>query len=78
LRGRSISFPSDAEFRAVAGCFELLAGPRWRITNLEAMQGAETYSGTGSTQADGRMVLELTNHGKQFRYTVVAPGATQP
>ena len=69
LKGRSIAFTPDAEFRSVSGCFEMAPGPRWRITGLEVVQGGETYSGTGSTQADGRLVLDLTNRGKQVRYT---------
>jgi hypothetical protein len=69
LKGRSIAFAPDAEFRTASGCFEMAAGPRWRITGLEVVQGGETYSGTGSTQADGRLVLDLTNRGKQVRYT---------
>jgi hypothetical protein len=69
LKGRSIAFTPDAEFHSVSGCFEMSAGPRWRITGLDVVQGGETYSGTGSTQADGRLVLDLTNRGKQIRYT---------
>lgn len=69
LKARSIAFTPDVEFRSVSGCFEMSAGLRWRITGLEVVQGGETYSGTGSTQADGRLVLDLTNRGKQVRYT---------
>lgn len=69
LRGRSIDFSPEAEFRTVAGCFELLPGPRWKISCLEVTQGAETYTGTGATQSDGRLVLDLSGRGKQVRYT---------
>jgi hypothetical protein len=69
LRGRSIAFTPDAEFRTVAGCFDLLAGVRWKISCLEVTEGAETFTGAGATQADGRLVLDLTNRGRQIRYT---------
>ncbi|HML15563.1 MAG TPA: hypothetical protein VK419_01000 [Bryobacteraceae bacterium] len=69
LKGRSIAFTPDAEFRSVSGCFEMSPGPRWKITGLEVVQAGETYNGTGSTQTDGRLVLDLTNRGKQVRYT---------
>ncbi len=72
LHGRSIAFAPDADFRAVAGCFELMPGPRWKMTGLEVAQGGETYTGTGSTQPDGRVVLDLTSRGRQIRYTSVA------
>lgn len=74
LHGRSIAFAPDADFRTVAGCFELLTGPRWKMTGLEVSQGGETYTGTGATQADGRVVLDLTNRGRQIRYTSVIAG----
>lgn len=72
VHGRSIAFAPDADFRTVAGCFELLTGPRWKMSGLEVVQGAETYTGTGSTQSDGRVVLDLTSRGRQIRYTSVA------
>jgi hypothetical protein len=33
------------------------------------IQGGETYSGEGTTQPDGRLVLELASRGRQVRYT---------
>jgi hypothetical protein len=72
LHGRSIAFTPDADFRTVAGSFEVLAGPggpRWKFTGLEVSQGGENYSGTGTTLLDGRIALELASHGRQFRYT---------
>ncbi|MGD1092769.1 MAG: hypothetical protein ABSB35_12365 [Bryobacteraceae bacterium] len=72
LNGRSIAFTPDADFRTVAGFFEMLGGPggpRWKFTGLEVSQGTDSYSGTGATQADGRIALDLANHGRQVRYT---------
>ncbi|PYT14899.1 MAG: hypothetical protein DMG59_15775 [Acidobacteria bacterium] len=72
LHGRSIAFTPEADFQSVAGCFEMLAsagGPRWKFSGLEVTQGGDTYTGTGATQADGRLVLELTNRTRQLRYT---------
>ena len=77
FKGRSIAFAPDAEFRTAAGCIELLAGPRWKISDLEVTQGVETLTGSGATQADGRLVLELTNRGKPVRYSSVL-GAVSP
>ncbi len=68
LRGRSVTFAPDADFRTIAGCFEMMAGPRWKFTGLEVQQGGETFYGTGATQADGRLVVDLTVHGRAVRY----------
>lgn len=82
LRGRSIAFAPAADFRNVAGCFEMLPGvdgPHWKLSGLEVVQGGDTFIGAGATQADGRLVLELANHGRQFRYTALpAMLAPQP
>jgi hypothetical protein len=69
FRGRSISFNPDAEFQTVAGCFDLLPGAHWKVSCLDVVQAGETYAGTGATQPDGRLVLDLTNRGRQIRYT---------
>jgi hypothetical protein len=71
LRGESIEFSPDAEFQKVAGCFELLPGLRWKLSCLEVTQGGETYTGSGATQSDGRLALDLAGRGKQFRYTAL-------
>jgi len=71
LRGRSIEFSPDAEFRRVAGRFQVTmsaAGPRWKLSGLELTQGNDSYSGEGATQADGRLVLDLSSGGRQVTY----------
>ena len=72
LRGRGILFSPEAEFRSVTGRFEMKMAqgePRWKLSDLDLIQGAETYSGEGTTQPDGRLVLELASRGRQVRYT---------
>jgi hypothetical protein len=72
LRGRGILFSQEAEFRSVTGRFEMKMAqgePRWKLSDLDLMQGGETYSGEGTTQPDGRLVLELASRGRQVRYT---------
>jgi len=75
LRGRGVVFSPEAEFRTVAACFNLLPGLRWKISCLEVTQGADVYTGSGATQADGRLVLDLSARGKQVRYTSAAAPA---
>jgi len=72
MRGRSILFAPDAEFRSVTARFEMLGGgaaSRWKLSNLEVTQSGESLAGTGASQADGRMVLDLINRGRPQRYT---------
>jgi AsmA protein len=72
LRGRSILFAPDTEFRSIAARFEMQgadAASRWKLSNLEVNQSGESLAGTGATQSDGRLVLELVSRGKPLRYT---------
>ena len=78
FKGSGIAFSSEAEFRTASGCFELFPGGRWKISDLEVVQGSDTLTGAGATQADGRLVLDLTNRGRQIRYTsALAPVSPQ-
>jgi AsmA family len=71
LRGRSVMFAPEAEFAAISAQFDMAGGTpsRWKLTNVEASQSGESLAGTGSTQTDGRLVLELVNRGRPQRYT---------
>lgn len=67
VRGRAVSFAPDADFRTITGCFEL-RGSRWKLSTVEVTQGAESYTGSGATQADGRLALDLMRGARQLRY----------
>ena len=72
LRGRAILFAPDAEFRTATARFEMQGGgaaSRWKLSNVEVNQSGESLAGTGASQSDGRLVLELVSRGKPLRYT---------
>jgi len=72
LRGRSILFAPDADFRSVTARFEMQGSgvaSRWKLSNVEVNQSGESLAGSGASQADGRIILELTNRGRPLRYT---------
>jgi len=71
LQGRSIAFSPDAEFRRASGHFQInmtATGPRWKLSGLKLTQGTDNYSGEGATQADGRLVLDLSSGNRQVTY----------
>jgi hypothetical protein len=41
-------------------------------------QGADTYTGSGATQSDGRLVLDLLSRGRQVRYSTLVAAAGTP
>jgi hypothetical protein len=81
LRGRSIAFAPENDFRSVTGCFEMVTAadgragiaPRWKLTELEVFEGGEAFYGTGATQPDGRLALELLGHGRQLHVSSGPP-----
>jgi hypothetical protein len=80
LHGRSIAFSAEADFRAVKGCFEMTVSPaglRWKLPGIEVVQGGDTFYGTGATQADGRLVLDLANRNRQVRYSSAIASISQ-
>jgi hypothetical protein len=77
LRGRGIAFAPDSDFRTIAGDFQAGPGPaRWKLSNLEVAVGPETFTGSGVSQADGKIVLDLSNRARQVHYagTLLAAG----
>jgi hypothetical protein len=80
LRGRGIGFAPDAEFRTAAASFVARGfGPlaKWTLTNVEVNQGGELLTGSGATQPDGKLALELTGRGKQVRYAAAVFAGVQ-
>ncbi len=81
MHGRSIVFSPEAEFRTAAACFEVseqTGGERWKLSSVEVTQGADTYTGSGATQSDGRLVLDLLSRGRQVRYSTLLAAAGTP
>jgi hypothetical protein len=77
LRARSIAFSADAEFPIASACFEL-QGTHWKLGSVEVTQGGETYFGTGVSQADGKLVLDLVKGSRQLRlYGAATTGSGQ-
>ncbi len=61
-KGRNIAFAPDADFRTLSAAFQMQpigTAPRWKLSNVEVMQGNATVQGTGSTQEDGQLILNL-------------------
>jgi hypothetical protein len=65
--GEDISFAPDASFETIAGNFVLSPGLRVKLNDVQISQGPDTYSGQGTTQPDGRLLLELTGARRQLR-----------
>jgi hypothetical protein len=62
VRGRSLALGTDTEYRRVSGHFVLSmtpAGPTWKLSGLELLQGADTFAGDGTVQADGKLALDI-------------------
>ena len=78
LRARSIGVAAEAEFRTATACFAMqgsAGGLQWKLASIEASLGSDTYTGAGSSQPDGKLVLDLTRGGRPVRFTAALVAA---
>ncbi len=68
LRARSIAFSADADFPTASACFDL-QGTRWKLGSVEVTQAGETYYGAGSSQPDGKLVLDLVKGSRSVHFS---------
>jgi len=54
--------------KTASGCYRL-TWPQLRFTELQLMVGSDLFIGRGSTQDDGRLLLQLSSGPKQMRIT---------
>jgi hypothetical protein len=72
FEGRGITLGPDADMREISGSYSIGAVdgiPRLVLSNLQVTQGPDTLVGQGSSQPDGRVVLDLTSGRRQVRMT---------
>lgn len=67
FEGENVAFAPEADFKTVTGEFDWTAPSKLRVRNLQAAQGFETLTGQGATQADGKLVLDLTSGRRQVK-----------
>jgi hypothetical protein len=72
FEGRGIALNADALLREIAGSYRIspVSGiPRLQLTNIQALQGADALVGQGSSQPDGRLILDLASGRRQVHLT---------
>lgn len=77
LKGRSIAFAPDADFGNASAQFQLQpasAGPRWKLSNVKVTQAGATLDGTGASQEDGSLSLDLSQGERAVRYNAPLSG----
>ena len=70
ISARGLTFSADTDFKTFDASVEVqggAAGPRWKLSNIEAVEGQDTYTGTGASQSDGRLSLDLNGRGRQLK-----------
>jgi hypothetical protein len=70
--GAALDFGAPGPWRAVSGNYNLTwssTAPRLHLTSLSLRNAEETYTGSGATQEDGKMVILLTNGTREVRVT---------
>jgi hypothetical protein len=65
--GAALDFGTLTPWRTVTGTYELNYSPRLHLSGLSLRMEDETYTGKGSAQDNGQMVILLNNGSKQMR-----------
>ena len=66
---RGVEMDALPDLESVSGTYDLVwksARPVWRFAGLQLVSGDDTYTGQGSTQADGRLMILLTSGSKEM------------
>jgi hypothetical protein len=64
FQARSLELIPEYPIQTVSGSYGFLitrSGPQVKLTALQALLGAERFSGQGATQTDGKLLLELAS-----------------
>lgn len=70
FHGTAIDLTPLDNYDTVDGCFEWIwdaRNPRLRLTQLSMMTGGETFLGSGETQSDGQLLLQLSDGTRQIQ-----------
>jgi hypothetical protein len=66
---RGVEMDALPDLESVSGTYGLAwaeTGPILRFTDLQVVSGDDTYTGQGATQADGRLLFQLTSGSKEM------------
>jgi hypothetical protein len=66
---RGVEMEALPDLESVGGAYDFVwtkAQPAWRFTGLQLVSGDDTYTGQGATQADGRLLIQLTSGSKEM------------
>jgi hypothetical protein len=70
--GRDIRLSTDDAFHTISGNYELSFADGWpnlRVSEIEASDGEDAWTGRGATQDDGKLIVDLEHDG-QLRHVV--------
>ncbi len=79
--GQDVALSEKEIFSSVAGAFEGSFGDGWpdlRFTGVEASQLDESWTGTGASQSDGKLLFDLEHAGRQRHLVSSLESQTTP
>ena len=71
--GSALDFGTLSPWRNVSGTCTLAWSPKLHLTGVSLKMEDETYTGRGTAQDDGRVLIVLTNGAKQMRMKASSP-----
>jgi hypothetical protein len=68
--GRAMELPALPPLKTVSGSYKFTSSrksPKLQLTDLQLATGAEVFTGKGSTQEDGRLLVQLSSGSREMR-----------
>ncbi len=71
FNGQDLALSANDNFENVSGLFRFSFADGWpdlRLSEIEAVQHGEQWSGVGLTQSDGKLLVDLAHEGRQVHF----------
>ena len=69
--GQDLALSANDKFENVSGVFRFSFADGWpdlRLSEIQAVQNGDRWSGEGSTQSDGKLLVDLAHEGRQVHF----------
>lgn len=80
--GRDIQLGANNSFDQVSGAFDFAfadGSPNLRLSNVQALQNDDSWTGSGASTSEGKLILDLTSSGRQLHLVnSISPEAPSP
>ena len=79
FNGQDLALSANDSFENVSGLFRFSFADGWpdlRLSEIQAVHNGDQWTGEGSTQSDGKLLVDLAHEGRQVHFVSSLTGET--